>query len=267
MMTINLTLSILSTLLYALAIGLLLKQWVSKAKGLEKSPLYAAIAAVAFHAIYLYFSIFTSQGIDIGFFSALTFTAWLMATLLVLASFTLPISCLGLLVYPFALISLIFRTISGQQHLLTDLIAPGLQTHILFSLLAYSLLSIAVAQAILLYVQDKYLHNKHPSGFMHSLPSLEAMETLLFRLIVLGVIALSISLLSGFIYLDDMFAQHLVHKTILSIIAWSVFVILLWGHYMFGWRGKTAIRWSMTGFTLLMLAYFGSKFVIELVLQ
>jgi ABC-type uncharacterized transport system permease subunit len=93
------------------------------------------------------------------------------------------------------------------------------------------------------------------------------MEKLLFRLIALGVIALSISLLSGFIYLDDMFAQHLVHKTVLSIIAWSVFVILLWGHYMFGWRGKIAIKWSMTGFVLLMLAYFGSKFVIELVLQ
>ena len=267
MMTTNLTLSILSTLLYALAIGLLLKQWGSKTKDLEKSPLYAAIAAVAFHAIYLYFSIFSSQGIDIGFFSALTFTAWLMATLLVLASFTLPVSCLGLLVYPFALITLILRTVSGQEHLLTDLIDTGLQLHILFSLLAYSLLSIAVAQALLLYLQDKYLHNKHPSGFINNLPSLEAMETILFRLIALGVIALSISLLSGFIYLDDMFAQHLVHKTILSIIAWSVFVILLWGHYMFGWRGKIAIRWSMTGFTLLMLAYFGSKFVIELVLQ
>lgn len=263
-MTINLTLSIL---LYAVATGLLLKQWVAKTKGIEKSPLFVAIAAVAFHAFYIYSSTFTSQGIDIGFFSALTFTAWLMATLLVLASFTLPISCLGLLVYPFALITLIFRAMSEQQHLLTDLIVPGLQTHILFSLLAYSLLSIAVAQAILLYIQDKFLHNKHPSGFIHNLPSLEAMEKLLFRLIALGVIALSISLLSGFIYLDDMFAQHLVHKTVLSIIAWSVFVILLWGHYMFGWRGKIAIRWSMSGFVLLMLAYFGSKFVIELVLQ
>ena len=264
MMTINLTLSIL---LYAIAIGLLLKQWLSDTKRLNKYPLYIAVAAVTFHAVFLYSTLFTSQGIDIGFFSALTFTAWLMATLLVIASFSLPISCLGLLVYPFALLTLILRAISDQQHLLTDLLAPGLQTHILFSLMAYSLLSIAVAQALLLYIQDKYLHNKHPSGFLHSLPSLEAMETLLFRLITLGVIALSISLLSGFFYLDDMFAQHLVHKTILSLIAWSVFVILLWGHYKFGWRGKIAIKWSMSGFTLLMLAYFGSKFVIELVLQ
>ncbi len=264
MTTINLTISIL---FYAAAIGLLLKQWLAVKKGPDKYPLYVAAVAIIFHALALHSIIFTTQGIDIGFFSSLTFTAWLMATLLVIASFSLPIGCLGLLVYPFALITLILRAISDQHHLLTDLLAPGLQTHILFSLLAYSLLSIAVAQALLLYVQDKYLHNKHPSGFLHSLPSLESMEILLFRIIALGVIALSISLLSGFYYLDNMFAQHLVHKTILSLIAWTIFVVLLWGHYKFGWRGKIAIKWSMSGFTLLMLAYFGSKFVIELVLH
>jgi ABC-type uncharacterized transport system permease subunit len=264
MMTINLTLPIL---LYAAATGLLLKQWITAKKGTNNYPLYVAAAAVIFHALMLYTTIFTAQGIDIGFFSALTFTAWLMATLLVIASFSLPIGCLGLLVYPFALVTLILRATSEQQHLLTNLLASELQTHILFSLLAYSLLSIAVAQALLLYIQDKYLHNKHPSGFLHSLPSLETMEILLFRIIALGVIALSVSLLSGFIYLENMFAQHLVHKTILSIIAWAIFVTLLWGHYKFGWRGKIAIKWSISGFTLLMLAYFGSKFVIELVLQ
>lgn len=264
MMTINITLSIL---LYLVAIGLLLKQWRSTNKEQSKNPLYFAASAIIFHAVALQAIIFTSQGIDIGFFSALSFTAWLMATLLVIASFSLPIGCLGLLVYPFALVSLLLRAYSEQQLILTNKLAPGLEAHILFSLLAYSLLSIAVAQAILLAVQDKYLHNKHPSGFLHSLPSLETMEIMLFRIIGLGVIALSISLLSGFIYLEDMFAQHLVHKTVLSLIAWSVFVLLLWGHFKFGWRGKTAIKWSISGFILLMLAYFGSKFVIELVLQ
>ena len=264
MTSITITISIL---LYAAAIGLLLKHWSAAKDTADRQPLYFAAIAIIFHLVSLYSFIFTPQGIDIGFFSALSFTAWLMSALLVIASFTLPIGCLGLLVYPFALITLLLRALSDQQHLLTDSLAPGLQTHILFSLLAYSLLSIAVAQAILLYIQDKYLHNKHPSGFLHSLPSLETMEIMLFRIIGLGVIALSISLLSGFFYLDDMFAQHLVHKTVLSLIAWCVFVILLWGHYRFGWRGKIAIRWSMSGFILLMLAYFGSKFVIELVLK
>ena len=132
MMTIS---SILSILLYVLATGLLLKQWISMEKEQSKLPLYIALAAAIFHGIALYGIIFTAQGIDIGFFSALTFTAWLMATLLVIASFSLPIGCLGLLVYPFSLVTLIFRISSDQQHLLTNLLAENLQAHILFSLL------------------------------------------------------------------------------------------------------------------------------------
>ena len=256
-----------SILLYLVATGLLIRQWLTAQDKKAHLAQYFVIAAVIFHGIALYSIIITNQGMDIGFFSALSFTAWLMATLLVVASFSLPVGSLGLLVYPFALISLVLRATSDTQNILTDQLTAGLEAHILFSVLAYSLLSISVAQAILLYIQDKYLHNKHPSGFLRRLPSLETMEILLFRIIGLGVIALSISLLSGFLYLDDMFAQSLAHKTVLSLFAWSVFVGLLWGHHKFGWRGKTAIKWSISGFTLLMLAYFGSKFVIELVLK
>jgi ABC-type uncharacterized transport system permease subunit len=93
------------------------------------------------------------------------------------------------------------------------------------------------------------------------------METLLFRMIGLGFVTLSLSLISGAFYLDDIFGQHLAHKTVLSVLAWLIFAILLWGRWQFGWRGRTAIRWTITGFVILMLAYFGSKFVIQLILQ
>jgi len=93
------------------------------------------------------------------------------------------------------------------------------------------------------------------------------MEALLFELIAIGFIVLSIALATGFLYLDDMFAQHLAHKTILSILAWCTFATLLWGHFHFGWRGRVAVRWTIIGFTVLMLAYFGSKFVLELMLN
>ena len=78
---------------------------------------------------------------------------------------------------------------------------------------------------------------------------------------------LSLSLFSGFMYLDNLFAQHVAHKTILSIMAWLVFAILLYGHWQYGWRGKTAIRWTLAGFFMLMLAFFGSKFVLEYLKQ
>ena len=135
------------------------------------------------------------------------------------------------------------------------------------SILAYSLLSIAAVQAVLLYIQDTHLHNKHPGGFIRALPPLETMETLLFQMIGLGFIVLSISLLSGVPYIENILDQRLVHKTVLSVTAWVVFGILLFGRWRFGWRGRTAIRWTISGFILLMLAYFGSKFVIQLILQ
>jgi ABC-type uncharacterized transport system permease subunit len=93
------------------------------------------------------------------------------------------------------------------------------------------------------------------------------MEALLFQMISTGVIFLTVSLLSGFIFIDDLFAQHLVHKTVLSILAWLIFSALLFGRMRYGWRGQTAIQWTLIGFTSLLLAYFGSKMVLELILN
>jgi len=86
-------------------------------------------------------------------------------------------------------------------------------------------------------------------------------------MIGLGFILLTLALLSGFMFLQDMFAQRLAHKTILSILAWLVFGTLLWGRFRFGWRGQKALIWTLVGFVVLMLAYFGSKFVIEVILK
>ena len=92
------------------------------------------------------------------------------------------------------------------------------------------------------------------------------MEALLFEMIILGFTLLTLGLISGFVFLEDMFAQRLAHKTFLSIAAWLVFGTLLWGRFRSGWRGQRALIWTLVGFVVLMLAYFGSKAVIELVL-
>jgi len=93
------------------------------------------------------------------------------------------------------------------------------------------------------------------------------MELLLFQMIGAGMLFLSGSLLSGFFFLEDIFAQHLAHKTILSLLAWVVFGSLLLGRIRYGWRGKKAIRGTIIGFIFLALAYFGSKLALELILQ
>jgi len=142
-----------------------------------------------------------------------------------------------------------------------------MNTHILSSIIAFSLLTIAAFQSLLLALQNRQLKSRNPGRLMLAFPPLQAMESLLFQMISAGVFFLSISLLSGFIFIEDLFAQHLVHKTILSIIAWVIFSSLLIGRKRYGWRGKKAIRLTLYGFVSLLLAYFGSKLMLELILQ
>ena len=128
-------------------------------------------------------------------------------------------------------------------------------------------LTLAAAQSALLAAQDHQLKHRHTRGLVQILPPLQLMETMLFELLWVGEILLSIAILSGFVFLDDIFAQQLVHKTVLTLGAWLLIAVLLWGHYALGWRSKTAVRLTLSGFALLVLAFFGTKLVLELILQ
>ena len=135
------------------------------------------------------------------------------------------------------------------------------------SVVAYSLITLAAFQAGLLAYQDHSIRAHHPGGFIRYLPPLHDMETLLFQFLGFGFLCLSASLLTGFFFLEDIFSQRLVHKTVLSIIGWFILGILLFGRLRFGWRGKKAIRWTLSSFAFLMLAFFGSKLVLEFIVQ
>ena len=224
-------------------------------------------AGLLLHAMLLYLELFTQGGLNLSFFNAVSLAAWTVAALLLISALTKPVENLAILALPLAAITILLDLRYPGSRLLSEDAGWALRLHVLTSLLAYSLLTLASAQAILLAVQDNHLRTHHPGGFIRALPPLQTMEMLLFEMIGLGFILLSIGLVTGFVYLEDMFAQHLVHKTVLSIVAWIAFAVLLWGRYRFGWRGRTAIRWTLVGFAVLMLAYFGSKAVIELILQ
>ena len=139
--------------------------------------------------------------------------------------------------------------------------------HIAASLLAYALLTLAALQAALLAIQDRQLKHHHPMGIVRLLPPLQLMESMLFELLWAGVAVLAMAIISGFLFVEDIFAQHLVHKTVLTIIAWVIYSVLLWGHHQLGWRSQTAVRLTLVAFVLLVLAFFGSKLVLELILQ
>ncbi len=266
----SVTLGLLSIALYLLASGLLLMrlaQGATAAGGRQLDhPVLIAQAAVLAHAILLYPAIITPVGLNLGIVHAASLVALTSAILLTISAFFQPVGNLGIAVFPAAAVTIGLLLSHPSRHLLAGS-SWQLDTHILASLLAYSILGLAVLQAILLSIQDHQLRNRKPGGFIRALPPLAVMESLLYQMIATGFALLTLALVTGFLFLEDIFAQHLVHKTTLSIIAWIVFGILLWGRWRFGWRGRTALRWTIGGFVFLMLAYFGSKFVLELLLQ
>ena len=146
-------------------------------------------------------------------------------------------------------------------------LTPGLGVHILFSILAYSLMTIAAVEALFLAYQNRQLHQHQTGGLMRVLPPMQTMEHLLFNLVAVGFVFLTLALIAGFAFVENFIAQHLAHKTVFSILAWVVYAILLWGRYRLGWRGKIATLWTLGGFLALMLAFWGSKFVLEVLLS
>lgn len=259
-----------AVLLYLVATAWLTRRLVHAGCGAiatKGAPLALAWSAVLLHAMLLAQTVFLPTGLNLGFFSALSFTAWLIGVLLLVTAMVRPVENLGILILPFCALTLLLNQIFPAQRIVAD---PGqwpLELHILIAILAYSLFTLAAAQALFLALQDYRLRHRQPGGFLRGIPPLTAMEALLFQMITAGFVLLSITLVSGSFFIRAASAQHLAHKAILSFIAWVVFGVLLWGRWRFGWRGRKAIHLTLSGFTFLVLAYFGSKLVLELVLQ
>jgi len=230
-------------------------------------PLVLGLIALLFHAFALYGRIYMPEGLNLGFFNMLSLTTWFIAAVVVASAFGRPLENLGIAVLPLAALGVLLQWLFPSPHAHIMHTSFGLDIHILLSIASYSLLAIAAAQAVLLAVQDHHLRNRKPGGFIRALPPLETMENLLFRMIAIGYVLLSLSLVSGVHFFENIFAHDKIHKTILSIAAWVVYAVLLWGRWRSGWRGRVAIRWTLAGFAILMLAYFGSKLVQELILH
>ncbi|MDF3031218.1 MAG: cytochrome c assembly protein [Moraxellaceae bacterium] len=256
-----------AALLYALASVLLGRQLTRREKVNPRQILGLGALALPLHLISLHAGIYHPGGLDLGLFHVLSLVGWLIATLSISMSLYQPVVTLTLGAFPFAaagiLLSLFVRAPYAPLHGLS----AGVQSHILISILAYSVLTIAAAHAVLLAVQDGQLRRHQQGRLLGALPPLVTMERLLFDLIAIGLALLTVAIATGFLTLTDLFAQHVAHKTLFTLAAWGVFAVLLAGRHWLGWRGATAIRFTLWGFVLLLLGFLGSKFVLELVLQ
>ncbi|MGZ8161271.1 MAG: cytochrome C assembly family protein [Methylobacter sp.] len=233
----------------------------------QRIPLYFAWLAVCTHIIYTAIVFQQNDGFSFSFFSTSSLISMIVALLLLMATLNQPVEKLGIAVFPVAAIMLGLNLAFSEKPHPLHTHNWQMNIHVLTSIIAFSLLNIAALQAILLAIQDRQLKSHAPRRFIQSLPPLQTMESLLFQMLSAGLFFLTISLVSGFIFIEDLFAQHLVHKTVLSILAWLIFSGLLIGRSRYGWRGQTAIKWTLCGFISLLLAYFGSKLVLEIILH
>ncbi len=225
-----------------------------------------ALLALFLHATALSQDIFLAPGLNLGVTNAAALITWLIALILILANFRLPLESLIVIFLPAAALTLLVEQVIPSTHIVSADVSSELKFHILISIMAYSALTVAAIQSLIILLQDRHLRSRKPGGLIRALPPLQTMETLLFQIIATGFVLHTIALATGMLYIENMFAQQLAHKSILSITAWSVFATLLWGRHYHGWRGRTAIRWTLAGFALLFLAYFGSKVVLEIII-
>lgn len=234
--------------------------------GLPQWPMtLLGAAALVLHAVAIHREVNLPVGLNLGWVTVFSVTAWLIGLLSFLSSLRAATANLAVGIFPLVGMAVLLLPFARRTSTVLRDLSWQLEMHILLSVLAYGLLALAAFQAIVLAVQHRRLRRHRPGGLLRALPPLAELENLLFHTVTLGFALLSLALLSGLVFLEDMFAQHLAHKTILSICAWVVFGVLLWGRWRFGWRGRTAARVTLAGFGLLALAYFGSKFVLELI--
>lgn len=223
-----------------------------------------AIGAVILHGVHHAMAWRAVGGVDLHLFAALSLVGLGMAALTTAVGIAGRLQSLGIVVFPLAAASLAAYLWAGFGP------AAGLgwrlQLHATLALLAYATLAVAALLALMLWAQERALHRREFHTWLRALPPLTELEFLLFRTIAVGFVLLTATLLTGVLFVENLLAQHLVHKTVLSVLSWLAFGALLLGRWRHGWRGATAVRWTLVAMSLLVLAFFGSKFVLELLL-
>lgn len=258
-------LALISIALYIVAAAALARPLLDAGR---TTPRRAALI-IAGVAVVLHFAVLFGihrGAVDLHFYGALSLVAAVIAALTLIVNLTRPVAALGIILFPLA----------GLFLAIDEFLAPPtapfplgwqIKLHVAIALVAFSLLAIAAVLALLLAAQERALRTRQLSTWARALPPLTQTESLMFRLIGTGFALLTLTLLSGVLFVHNLRAQHQTHTAILSLIAWIIFGVLLVGRWRWGWRGNRAVRMTLTGMAILLLAFFGSKFVLELILH
>ncbi|MDR0807173.1 MAG: inner membrane protein YpjD [Enterobacteriaceae bacterium] len=257
----------LSLLAYLLSLGLIIPSLLRK-KGIHRRwTLIAAVIALIFHGISLQQRVFNvDHGQNLSLLNIASGASLLMSAIMTFVAsrdrgwILLPV------VYSFSIINLALSSFTPWEFITHLEDSPALLTHIVLALFSYATLIIAALYALQLAWIDYQLKNKKLS-FSPDMPPLLSIERKTFHITQIGVILLTLTLATGVLFLDNLLDPENLHKTVLSTIAWLVYLTLLWGHYSKGWRGRKVVWFSLSGALLLTLGYFGSRLVQVLLAQ
>jgi ABC-type uncharacterized transport system permease subunit len=252
----------------ALALHLWNTRWRKAARtsaGLAAWERAAVALPLALHGWLLYDGIFAAEALRFGFAQALSVMLWLAVAILWLEGFVYRIEML----YPMALAAA--AVCAPLPAFFPGRLAPEaypveFKLHLVAGMLAYSLFTVATLHAILISLMERQLH-AHATVSDRGMPLL-SLEALVFRLTGAAFVVLTLTFIVGVAYSESMVGRafRFDHKTVFVVLSWLTFGALLAGRWLYGWRGRTAFRWTITGFVMLMLAYPGSRFVLEVIL-
>ena len=260
--------------------------WRSLASGepvqqVGRSARLGLLSAIILHAAALYFAVLEDNHLKLSWSLALSASVWLGMIIFWLESLVIRIDGLQLLLLPVGTLICVVAAVFPKAQLLAHANDAGLRAHLLIALSAYALVTLSALQALLMAALDHRLHfpkETHPAQtktrnaigrLLDAQPPLLAQEQILFRVIWIAFTALTFTVLSGSIISLQMTGKWLPldHKTIFTLLSWVTFSILLAGRYSRGWRGRIALRYTLAGFAFIVLAYTGSRFVVEVILQ
>lgn len=223
--------------------------------------------ALLAHGGLIYQSVLAQGDIRLGFGNSLSTILWLAALVYWMASQGAPLARLQSWVSGLAAVSVLAMAFFPETHAVPNSRSLALRAHLVVSFLAYGLLAVAALHAVLMTMLEKQLHRG--ALMQEGAPPLLTLEAMLFKTIGLGFALLTLAVFSGVFFSEELFGTALqpTHKVVFAILSWLVFGGLLVGRHFRGWRGRVALYWTITGFTLLLLAYLGTQFVLEVLLK
>jgi ABC-type uncharacterized transport system permease subunit len=242
----------------------------------RRGAVISGVTAVAWaaHGAALGHDVVAPGQLRVGYAIMLSSALWVSVAAYWLENRNFALDGMRRLVMPFACVAALLPLVFPGSLMPLNGQSPAFGWHVAVAVLAYSTLTIAAFHAVLMALQEARLHTRSAAaGWLGSaldqLPALLTMEKLLFRVIWIGFILLSLTVLSGVVFSEQLFgrALRLDHKSVFALLSWLLFAALLAGRRWQGWRGKTALRFTLAGFATLALAYVGSRFVLEVVLH